>query len=163
MLLIGGVIYAAFFNFTDMILYNYNGQPNTINKTLTPFGTINVALRPEINVHNPTLKIQIPPNMYDFNYVYIEDFKKYYFVENVRYIGGQTYLLTLSLDVLQTYKDVILQSTALIVESDNANRDLSVNSNVFNVFPKTDILRFPNSKLFDKYGSIIMVTLKGNK
>ena len=105
----------------------------------------------------------MPPNMYEFNYVYIEDFGKYYFVENVRYIGGQTYLLTLSLDVLQTYKDVILQSTALIVESDNANRDLSVNSNVFNVFPKTEILNFPTSKLFDKEGSIIMVTLKGNK
>ena len=146
-----------------MILYNYKGQPNTINKELTPLGTINVDLRPEINVHKPTIKIQMPPNMYGFNYVYIEDFKKYYFVENVRYIGGQTYLLTLSLDVLQTYKDVILQSTALIVESDNANRDLSVNSNVFNVFPKTDILHFPNSKLFDKEGSIIMVTLKGNK
>lgn len=146
-----------------MILYNYKGQPNTINKAITPLGTINVALRPEINTHNPTIKIQMPPNMYAFNYVYIEDFKKYYFVENVRYIGGQTYLLTLSIDVLQTYKDVILQSTALIVESDNANRDLSVNSNVFNVFPKTDILHFPNSKLFDKDGSIIMVTLKGNK
>ena len=159
----GGVTYTTFFNFTAMILYNYKGQPNTINKALTPLGTINVALRPEINVHNPILKIQMPPNMYGFNYVYIEDFKKYYYVENVRYIGGQTYLLTLSLDVLQTYKDVILQSTALIVESDNANRDLSVNSNVFNVFPKTDILHFPNSKLFDKEGSIIMVTLKGNK
>ena len=159
----GGVIYTTFFNFNDMILYNYKGQPNTINKALTPLGTLNVALRPEINVHNPTLKIQMPPNMYGFNYVYIEDFKKYYFVENVRYIGGQTYLITLSLDVLQTYKDVILQSTALIVESDNANRDLSVNSNVFNVFPQTDILHFPNSQLFDKDGSIIMVTLKGNK
>lgn len=146
-----------------MILYNYKGQPNTINKTLTPLGTLNVALRPELNVHNPTLKIQMPPNMYGFNYVYIEEFGKYYFVDNVRYIGGQTYLLALSLDVLQTYKDVILQSTALIVESDNANRDLSVNSNVFNVFPKTDILHFPFSKLFDKEGSIIMVTLKGNK
>ena len=146
-----------------MILYNYKGQPNTINKALTPLGTINVALRPELDVHNPTLKIQMPPNMYGFNYVYIEDFGKYYFVDNVRYIGGQMYLLTLSLDVLQTYKDVILQSTALIVESDNANRDLSVNSNVFNVFPKTDILHFPTSKLFDKEGSIIMVTLKGNK
>ena len=146
-----------------MIIYNYKGQPNTINKALTPLGTLNVAFQPEINVHNPTLKIQMPPNMYGFNYVYIEDLKKYYFVENIRYIGGQTYLLTLSLDVLQTYKDVILQSTALIVESDNANRDLSVNSNVFNVFPKTDILHFPNSKLFDKEGSIIMVTLKGNK
>ena len=146
-----------------MIIYNYKGQPNTINKKLTPLGMLNVTLQPEINVHNPTLKIHIPPNMYGFNYVYIEDFKKYYFVENVRYIGGQTYLLTLSLDVLQTYKDVILQSTALIVESDNANRDLSLNSNVFNVFPKTEILNFPNSKLFDKEGSIIMVTLKGNK
>ena len=159
----GGVIYATFFNFNTMIIYNYKGQPNTINKKLTPLGTINVALRPEINVHNPTLKIQIPPNMYGFNYVYIEDFKKYYFVDNFMYLGGNTYLLTLSLDVLQTYKDVILQSTALIVESDNANRDLSVNSNVYNVFPKTDILHFPNSKLFDKEGSIIMVTLKGNK
>ena len=146
-----------------MIIYNYKGQPNTINKKLTPLGTINVDLRPEFNVHNPTLKIQIPPNMYGFNYVYIEDLRKYYFVDNVRYIGGATYLLTLSLDVLQTYKDIILQSTALIVESDNANRDLSVNSNVFNVFPKTDILHFPHSKLFDKEGSIIMVTLKGNK
>lgn len=146
-----------------MILYNYKGQPNTINKALTPLGTLNVALRPELNVHNPTLKIKIPPNMYGFNYVYIEDFKRYYFVDNVRYIGGQTYLLTLSLDVLQTYRDIILQSTALIVESDNANRDLSVNSNVFNVFPKNEILNFPNSKLFDKEGSIIMVTLKGNK
>ena len=146
-----------------MILYNYKGQPNTINKALTPLGTLNVALRPEFNVHNPTLKIQMPPNMYGFNYVYIEDFGKYYFVDNVRYIGGQTYLLNLSLDVLQTYKDVILQSTALIVESDNANRDLSVNSNIFNVFPKTEILNFPTSKIFDKEGSIIMVTLKGNK
>lgn len=146
-----------------MIIYNYKGQPNTINKKLTPLGTINVDLRPELNVHNPTIKIQIPPNMYGFNYVYIEELCKYYFVDNIRYIGGQTYLLTLSLDVLQTYKDVILQSTALIVESDNANRDLSINSNVFNVFPKTDILHFPNSKLFDKDGSIIMVTLKGNK
>lgn len=146
-----------------MIIYNYKGQPNTINKALTPLGTINVALRPEINVHNPTIKIQMPPNMYGFNYVYIEDFKKYYFVENFRFLGSNTYLLTLSLDVLQTYKDVILQSTALIVESDNANRDLSVNSNVFNVFPKSDILHFPNSKLFDKEGNIIMVTLKGNK
>lgn len=151
------------FNFTDMILYNYNGQPNTINKALTPSGKINVALRPELNVHNPTLKIQIPPDMYGFNYVYIDEYKKYYFVDNFRYVGGNTYILTLSLDVLQTYKDVILQSTALIVESDNANRDLSVNSNVFNVFPKTEILQFPNSKLFDKDGSIIMVTLKGNK
>jgi hypothetical protein len=146
-----------------MILYNYKGQPNTISKALTPLGTLNVALRPELNVHNPTLKIQMPPNMYGFNYVYIEGFGKYYFVDNIRYIGGQTYLLALSLDVLQTYKDVILQSTALIVESDNANRDLSVNSNVFNVFPKTEILNFPTSKLFDTEGSIIMVTLKGNK
>ncbi len=159
----GGVIYTTFFNFTDMILYNYKGQPNTINKAITPLGTLNVALRTEINVHNPTIKIQMPPNMYGFNYVYIEDFGKYYFVDNFRYVGGNTYILTLSLDVLQTYKDVILQSTALIVESDKANRDLSVNSNVFNVFPKTDILHFPNSKLFDKEGSIIMVTLKGNK
>ena len=146
-----------------MILYNYKVQPNTINKALTPLGTINVALRPELNVHNPTLKIQMPPNMYGFNYVYIEDFGKYYFVDNFRYLGGNTYLLTLSLDVLQTYKDVILQSTALIVESDNANRDLSVNSNVFNVFPRNEILHFPTSKLFDEEGSIIMVTLKGNK
>lgn len=146
-----------------MILYNYKGQPNTINKSLNPLGTINVALRPELNIHNPTLKIQIPPNMYSFNYVYLEDFKKYYFVENFRFVGANTYLLTLSLDVLQTYKDNILQSSALIVESDKANRNLSVNSNVFNVFPKTEILHFPTSKLFDKEGSIIMVTLKGNK
>lgn len=146
-----------------MIIYNYKGQPNTINKSLTPLGTINVTLQPEINVHNPTIKIQIPPNMYGFNYVYIDELNKYYFVDNFRYIGGNTYIITLSIDVLQTYKDVILQSTALIVESDNANRDLSINSNVFNVFPKTDILHFPNSKLFDKKGSIIMVTLKGNK
>ena len=146
-----------------MILYNYKGQPNTIKKKLTPLSKINFALHPEVNVHNPTLKIQMPPNMYGFNYVYLEELGKYYFVDNIRYIGGQTYLLTLSLDVLQTYKDVILQSTAIIVESDNANRDLSVNSNVYNVFPKTDILHFQNSKLFDKEGSIIMVTLKGNK
>ena len=146
-----------------MILYNYKGQPNTINKALKPLGTINVSLRPELNVHNPTLKIQIPHNMYGFNYVYIDEFKKYYFVENVIFLGGNTYILTLSLDVLQTYKDTILKSSALIVESDNANRNLSVNSNVFNVFPKTEILHFPTSKLFDKVGSIIMVTIKGNK
>lgn len=146
-----------------MILYNYKGQPNTINKALKPLVTINVYLRPELNVHNPIIKIQIPPNIYGFNYVYIDEFKKYYFVDNFRFLGANTYLLTLSLDVLQTYKDTILQSSALIVESGNANRNLSINSNVFNVFPKTEILHFPTSKLFDKEGSIIMVTLKGNK
>lgn len=146
-----------------MILYNYKGQPNTLNKILTKVGEINVTLRPEINTRSPRIKIINPPQMYTFNYVYVPEFGKYYFVSDYKFIGGNTYLLSLQIDLLQTYKEQILQGSGLIVESDKANRKLSVNTNVFDVFPHTDILHFPKSQLFDKEGDIVMVTLKGNK
>lgn len=144
-----------------MILYNYKGHPNTLNKTLTQVGEINVTLRPELNTNTPQIKVVNPPQMYTYNYVFIPEFGKYYFVSNYKFIGGNTYLLNLQIDLLQTYKDNILKGSGLVVESDKSNPYISNRNNVYNIVPNTDKIEFPNKGLLNSDGKIIMITLKG--
>lgn len=144
-----------------MILYNYKGRPNTLNKTLTKVGEINVTLRPEINTRSPQIKIINPPQMYTFNYVYVPEFGKYYFVSDYKFIGGNTYLLSLQIDLLQTYKEQILQGSGLIVESDKSDPYISNRNNIYNITPNFERIEFPNKGLLNEKGKIIMITLKG--
>ena len=64
-----------------------NSEKNKINKSLTTGVTLSGTLRNESNVVNPSIVISIEnPTIY--NYAYIEDFKRYYFITD--YISLRT-------------------------------------------------------------------------
>lgn len=142
--------------------YNYEGHPNTVNKELGEETTVNGILRDVVNVFNPVFTLRYNSAPFPFNYCFIPTFGRYYFVDSVIILNSEKIEIRLRVDVLFTYKDIILNSTATITKSENGNKYLSNRSNVVDVRPNIRKLDFPNEELLDETGSIIMVTIKGN-
>ncbi|MFV3037823.1 hypothetical protein ACNI5A_32325, partial [Klebsiella pneumoniae] len=60
-------------------------------------------------------------------------------------------------------KDKILASSGTLTQGENVNKYLSNRANVVDVRPNVRKLDFPNKELLNETGSIIMITIKGNK
>ena len=138
----------------------FNGKPNEVNKTLQENAEYTGVLTATFNVLTPVIRFRSRTPV-AFNYVYIESLNRYYFVSEKQQVGDFC-TVRLSVDVLFTYKDIILNSTATLTKSENGNKYLSNRSNVVDVRPNIRKLNFPNNGLLNETGSIIMVTIKGN-
>lgn len=140
--------------------YIYNGKPNEVNKTLQANEEYTGVLNATFNVLTPVVRFRTRTPV-TFNYVYIESLNRYYFVSEKQQ-DGDICTVRLRVDVLFTYKDIILNSSATLVKGGNANKFVSNRNNVYDVRPKTKKINFPNTGLLDETGTIVMITLKGN-
>lgn len=138
----------------------YDGKPNTVNKTLQENEEYTGVLNATFNVLTPVVRFRTRTPV-SFNYVFIESLNRYYFVSELNQ-DGDICTVRLRVDVLQTYKEKILASSATLTKGANVNKYLSNRSNVVDVRPKFRKLDFPNKELINETGSIIMVTIKGN-
>lgn len=138
----------------------YNGKPNEVNKTLQENEEYTGVLNVTFNVLTPVVRFRTRTPV-SFNYVFIESLNRYYFVSEIQQ-DGDICTVRLRVDVLFTYKDIILNSTATLTKSENGNKYLSNRSNVFDVRPNIKKVDFPNKNLLNTEGQIIMVTIKGN-
>lgn len=140
--------------------YVYDGEPNRINKTLLENNEYNGVLNMTFNVLTPIIRFRTRTPV-TFNYVYIESLNRYYFVSEIEQ-NGDICTVHLQIDVLFTYKDIILNSTATLTKGENAGAYSSNRENVYDLRPKLKKLDFPNTGLFSDNDHIIMVTIKGN-
>lgn len=138
----------------------FNGKPNEVNKTLQANEEYTGVLNATFNVLTPVVRFRTRTPV-TFNYVYIESLNRYYFVSEKQQ-DGDICTVRLRVDVLFTYKDIILNSSATLVKGGNANKFVSNRNNVYDVRPKTKKINFPNTGLLNETGTIVMVTLKGN-
>lgn len=138
----------------------YDGKPNAVNKTLQANEEYTGVLNATFNVLTPVVRFRTRTPV-SFNYVYIESLNRYYFVSELNQ-DGDICTVRLRVDVLQTYKEKILASSATLTKGTNVNKYLSNRSNVVDVRPNIRKLDFPNKELINETGSIIMVTIKGN-
>ena len=138
----------------------YDGKPNTVNKTLQENEEYTGVLNATFNVLTPVVRFRTRTPV-SFNYVFIESLNRYYFVSELNQ-DGDICTVRLRVDVLQTYKEKILASSATLTKGTNVNKYLSNRSNVVDVRPNFRKLDFPNKELINETGSIIMVTIKGN-
>ena len=85
------------------IFYNYAGEPEEINKTLTGGTTVNdVRLLPGQSVTNPRIECEFASRP-SYNYVKIASLGRYYFIDEWIYGGGKIWVMTLTADVLYTF------------------------------------------------------------
>ena len=100
--------------------YNTNDSTNTINKTLNFVADIDVKFKEEVNIYSPSIMLKYD-DLINFNYMYIDKFKRYYFIEDVEVFPNKIYKLTLKCDVLMSFKDDILNSYGNITSQTNYN------------------------------------------
>lgn len=100
--------------------YNTESSVNTINKIINFVTDIDVKFKDEVNIYNPTIVLKYD-DLIDFNYIYIDKFKRYYFIEDIEVFPNKIYSLSLKCDVLMSFKDDILNSYGNITSQTNYN------------------------------------------
>lgn len=134
-----------------LYLYKTSDSYNTIGKTLTDVKTIDINLKNNVDLYNPSL-ILINDDVYkEVNYAKLLD--RYYFVEISNHPNNKFIVLNLNEDVLQTYKDDILNTSQDIIKKSSAG-----NIKQENVLPTTISKTFNSDKTLTESSSIIMVT-----
>lgn len=115
--------------------YNNHSGVNIINKNLEVVGEeINFTLKEDTNILNPVLKLA---GYNGGNYCYIPDFNRYYFIDNYNLSSQGIYELFLSVDVLATYKDDLLNGK-LLIKSDESGIKYLDNKEEYNNLYTTD-------------------------
>lgn len=137
--------------------YNTENSLNTINKVINFVTNIDVKFKDEVDIYNPIIVIKYD-DLIDFNYVYIDKFKRYYFIETVEVFPNKIYHLTLKCDVLMSFKDDILNSYGNIISQTNYNdyynfdysSEVRKESNIYN-----------SNVIFDDIKTSILCTIGG--
>lgn len=110
----------------EIILYHTNDSQNTINKDLTLITTKNINLKQSTNLYQTFLILKNDKTT-DFSKVnYAKMLNKYYYVSYETIANNNFIKLNLKEDVLETYKDVILNTDFDII----AKSEIDYTSNV---------------------------------
>lgn len=141
-----------------VLMYNSN-EKNKINKTLTTIDTLEGSLKEPSSIISPEITIQ-RSDPTGFNYCYIPEFGRYYFVANITVIHSNIMKISLTVDVLESFKNEILAQTVIIEKNTNQFDPYLMDPNrIRTVKTKTDILNFPSGLL--ESGEFILITAGG--
>lgn len=97
----------------DIILYNNTDDNRKMNKSLTAIKTISVRLKDDADIMHPIIELDGANLPLTANYCYIADFKRYYYINQRGIKIGRVLTLTLSVDVLMSFKDNINDSVVI--------------------------------------------------
>lgn len=105
----------------EIRFYTMTDTRNTIGKTLGSYTSTFVKMKyQEMNVTRPIflLKFMEYPQ---YNYLYIPALKRYYFINDIVVKTDNTFEIHCSCDVLESFKDDILQGTGHLTKAENNN------------------------------------------
>lgn len=105
-----------------MVVYFYNidDRENVINKRLSNPTEISIQSTTGLDIMTPQISI-LPEGNFDFNYAYIPEYERYYFIDSIFDRPNGIKDLRLRVDVLESWKEDILSGEGEIVQQRNYN------------------------------------------
>ena len=94
-------------------LYQNNSEKIQIDKSLTLVKEISGKFKNATNILTPTLIINYD-GVIDFNYIYIEELSRYYFVDDISSLNNNLWEIRCSIDCLESYSLGILNLKAYV-------------------------------------------------
>ena len=144
----------------ELQLFQNKSSENTINKNLTLITTKNINLKQSTNLYQTFLVFK-NDNTTDYSKInYAKMLSKYYFVSYETLQNNSLIRLQLKEDVLETYKDNILNSSADIIEKSTPNNIRNIKTS-----KEVETFKLKSTVVLPKTQSVIMVTVasEGNK
>lgn len=113
--------YRPLANTFKLELYNNTSEDNRVDKTnyLTKIGELAGVLREESSLIDMSLTLEIE-QLPLFNYVYIEQLNRYYYVTDIVSVKYKLWTISLSVDVLMSYKNALLSCSAFVDRNENS-------------------------------------------
>lgn len=140
----------------DITLYQNISENNRVGKTLINAQTFTGNLRQSTSIINPVIMLNADnPTVY--NYAYIPAFNRYYFINKIEAYRTGLFILTMSVDVLETYKTEIKRMLAIIDKNETVgNNYFNDGSFVLDSRAYNQIINFSNG--FNDNGEFILIT-----
>ena len=95
-------------------LYVSGSPVEKIGKSLSSGSDFTCELKDDTSILNPKIKIYSTSNLSGFNYMYISEFGRYYYINDISSPRNNEWDISAHVDVLETYKDAILTNSAVI-------------------------------------------------
>lgn len=144
----------------EIILYGNQSEKNKLNKLLiTPY-TLTGTLKQECSISNPVFMIN-DENPTGYNYAYIPEFNRYYYISDMVSVRNDLWRLHLSVDVLMSFKDYIVNIPVILSDTESTGSEFYLSGNVWKSKVKelTDIINFPSG--LNQNGEFILITAGG--
>lgn len=134
-------------------LYKSPGERNRLSRSMTVVKTLsNAELTDAVNIETPELLIDRDDTIIGFDYVYIESFGRYYFLNDLQIVNGNQFKILLESDPLMSFRSGILNSSCIAKRStSNINPEIEDNQAAFKNIPKR--IHFKMSEGFTPSGS----------
>lgn len=144
-------------------LYVTTDDKRKVYKTLsTVVKDVNCQFFDNCSVLAPSVLLDFNENYLRCNYVYVNNFKRYYYVDNITVLKGNHIQLNCTVDVLRSNADAISKLNCTIVRTaQNGKQQLYLDDGKFKVlnFPRIQTKKFPNS--LSKSQSYVMTIAGG--
>lgn len=99
-------------------LYTQTIPKNKMFRNLTNEITLTGNVKDTFDILNPIVQFNYNANLKNVNYAYIPEYGRYYFV-SPPIISGKTAYLKMHVDVLFTYRNIIMKSPCIAIRSSN--------------------------------------------
>lgn len=104
----------------EINLYENSSENYVVSKNITIKKSLqNCVLKDNTSVENPVILVRNTANISSYNYMYIPDFHRYYYIEEIVSVQNGLWELHGHVDVLQTYGNAIKGLTATCKRQEN--------------------------------------------
>lgn len=140
----------------SIYLYQNLSENNRMDKNLNPPVTFQGNLKEFTSVIDPIITIESPINVVClYNYVFIPDFNRYYFITNIIAITDTLTEISLHVDVLMSFKDYIKTNLATTRRQEN-DWNLYLNDGSFRTYQYKTVGTYKFSAGFPKDNDLVM-------
>lgn len=143
-----------------VIFYKYDGIKNKINKTLSSGLTINdIIIQNDFDITDFELLIKNTNFNLEYNYCFIPDLNRYYFIENIEKMNGSIYKIRITVDVLKSFSSQIENINAIITKSENPDNNFVDCEKSENY--TSEVINLTDN--FNHSGNLILITSLGGE
>ena len=134
-------------------LYNVSDDNEKIDKTLgTAKEFTSSTIKEQTDVTNITLRIQTTDNLSGYNYAYVSEYGRYYFIDKIETTPTGYWVLSCRCDVLMSFKADILALKGTVTRSESLYNGYLID-NEYKAYAYRNIVtkQFPNGLTDDTF------------
>ena len=142
----------------DIKLYYNTSDNKTIKKNIINEFSLTGTLRDSCSLIEPVINIE-SSNVLRFNYAYIPDFQRYYFVKEIINLRKNIWTLELEVDPLMSFKgDILVLQVVVDKQSSDSIGDEYIDDGSLVADNNTFTSIYNLSKGFNDHGEYILIT-----
>lgn len=143
-----------------IVLGNCYDEKNKLEKSFTNQSSFEGYLKDESSIINPVFVVEVT-NPSDFNYMYIPEFGRYYFISDISSIRTNLWKISGMVDVLYSFADGIKTCPVTLSDTESTGYESYMSGDVWRtlVKAKTDIVNFQSG--LNNSGEYILITSGG--